>query len=497
MTDTLIVGGGTAGCVLAARLSADPEHTVRLLEAGSVGLAPEGFPAALLDATRLPIGADAAWLWRYPVTLADDGAAVMGDIVRGKIFGGSGAVNGSYFVRATAADFAAWSRVLGSSTAWSFDAVLPAYRRSERDLDFGDQPWHGRSGPIPVRRNKNPVPLSEHFATACAALGFPEIPDLNGPAGATAGLGRVPCSTDDGKRVSTASAYLLPALGRPNLTVQAATSVLRLRFHGTRAVGVDVWHDGRADTLWADHIVLSAGAIESATLLLRSGIGNSEQLRALDIPVVHAAPVGAWFTDHPEIGLEYRAGPAERATVPLEYVLELDDIEIRPYTVAFTPGAQRLGIALMRPSSAGVLRLRSADPAVPPVIEHRYLSAEHDRTRLRAAVGTATEVLHEMSATPRTEPMPQQPATAAAWLHANLGTSQHLSGTCRMGPAGDERAVVDESGRVHGVAGLTVADLAVVPVPLSRGPQATAVLIAEHLADDLRRSGGGRTSQSL
>ncbi|MFI9401555.1 mycofactocin system GMC family oxidoreductase MftG [Nocardia sp. NPDC052316] len=497
MTDTLIVGGGTAGCVLAARLSADPEHTVRLLEAGSIGIAPDGFPAALLDATRLPIGADAAWLWRYPVTLADDGVAVMGNIVRGKLFGGSGAVNGSYFVRATAADFAAWSRVLGSSTAWSSDAVLPGYRRSERDLDFGDQPWHGRFGPIPVHRTKYPVPLSERFATACAALGFPEIADLNQPGGATDGVGPVPCSTEDGERVSTAAAYLLPALGRPNLTVQAATSVLRLRFRDNRAVGVDVWHDGRADTRWADRIVLSAGAIESATLLLRSGIGDPEQLRALGIPVVHAAPVGAWFTDHPEIGLEYRPGPAGRATVPLEYVLELDDVEIRPYTAAFTPGAQRLGVALMRPSSAGVLRLRSADPAVPPVIEHRYLSAEHDRTRLRAAVGTATEVLHEMSAALRTDPMPPQPAAAAAWLHANLGTSQHLSGTCRMGRADDEQAAVDEYGRVHGVVGLTVADLSVVPVPLSRGPQATAVLIAERLADDLCRSSGSGTSQSL
>ncbi|WP_378734189.1 mycofactocin system GMC family oxidoreductase MftG [Nocardia brasiliensis] len=482
MTDTLIVGGGTAGCVLAARLTEQPDHTVRLLEAGPMWVAPDGFPAELLDATRMPIGASAPWLWRYPVTLADDGVAVRGNIVRGKVIGGSGAVNGSYFVRATAADFAAWSAESGSSQAWSFDSVLSEYCRSERDLDFGDQPWHGGSGPIPVRRTANPVPLSEQFAIACAAVGFPAIPDLNAPAGAADGVGPVPCNTDSGRRVSTASGYLLPVLSRPNLTVQSATSVLRIRFHGTAAVGVDVLREGRTETVWADRIVLSAGAIESAALLLRSGIGNPEQLRALDIPVVHPAPVGAWFTDHPEIGLEYRLRTPERATVPLEYVLASGDVEIRPYTVAFTPGVQRLGVALMRPRSAGVLRLRSADPAVPPVIEHNYLSAEHDRARLRDAVATASAVLHRMSAELLTERIPESPQQAGAWLRANLATSQHLSGTCRMGPATDDRAVVDERCRVHGVTGLSVVDLAVVPVPLSRGPQATTVMIAEKAA---------------
>ncbi|MFI7001702.1 mycofactocin system GMC family oxidoreductase MftG [Nocardia sp. NPDC050175] len=484
MTDTLIVGGGTAGCVLAARLSENPDHTVRLLEAGRLWRAPDGFPAELLDATSLPVGADAPWLWRYPVTLSDAGVA--GNIVRGKVIGGSGAVNGSYFVRATAADFEAWSRELDSSKMWSFDSVLPAYCRSERDVDFGDHPWHGRSGPIPVRRSTNPAPLSEQFATACAAVGFPAISDLNASSDAD-GVGAVPCNIEDSRRVSTASGYLLPALARPNLTVQEATTVVRIRFRGTRAVGVDVMRDDRTETIWADHIVLSAGAIESAALLLRSGIGNAEHLRALDILVVRPAPVGAWFTDHPEIGLEYRLDAPEQATVPLEYVLELDDIEIRPYTVAFTPGVQRLGIALMRPQSAGVLRLRSADAAIPPVIEHRYLSAEHDRTRLRGAIATAAEVLHRMSAQSRTDPMPQPPKSADAWLHANLATSQHLSGTCRMGRADDDRAVVDELCRVHGLTGLSVIDLSVVPVPLSRGPQATTVMIAENVADHLGR----------
>ncbi|AFU05567.1 mycofactocin dehydrogenase MftG [Nocardia brasiliensis] len=485
MTDTLIVGGGTAGCVLAARLSEHPDHTVRLLEAGPVWRAPAEVPARLRDATRLPVEADAPWLWRYPIALAAaDSAEQTGNIVRGRAIGGSSAVNGSYFVRAGPADFAAWSQVLNGANTWSFDAVLSAYRRSEHDLDFGDRRWHGRSGPIPVRRTADPIPLSEEFANACVVAGFPLLSDLNAP-GATDGVGRVPCNIADGVRTSTALAYLLPALNRPNLTVHGDTSALRIVFRGTRAIGVDVLRAGRTETVWADRIVLSAGAIETAALLLRSGVGDAEQLRASGIPVVHPAPVGAWCTDHPEIGLEYRMPAPARAAVALEYALAVDDLEFRPYTVAFTPGTYRLGVALMRPESAGTVRLRAPDPATPPDIRLGYLRAERDRARLRTAVDLAMDLLHGMSAQPRTDPMPRTPAQADAWLRANLATSQHLSGTCRMGPPDDERAVVDERCRVHGVTGLSIVDLSVVPVPLSRGPQATVVMIAEHAATHL------------
>ncbi|WP_328406517.1 mycofactocin dehydrogenase MftG [Nocardia sp. NBC_00403] len=493
MADTLIVGGGTAGCVLAARLSENPEHTVRLLEAGPVWATAAEMPTDLLDATRLPVGQGSPWLWTYPVTLATDdiGNEVAGNIVRGRVIGGSGAINGSYFVRATAADFAAWSSEIAATT-WSFDAVLPFYRRLEHDHDFGDRPWHGRTGPVPVRRIATPVPLSAEFAAACAAAGVPEVADLNAPPGTgpADGIGRVPCSIENGRRVSTGWAYLLPASARPNLTVVGGIQVTRIEFRGTRAIGVEFLRDGVIGTMSADRIVLCAGAIESAALLLRSGIGGVEQLRTLDIPVRHPAPVGIGFSDHPEIGIEYRLDPPLRTpeTVPLEYVLSLDDIEIRPYTVAFTPGVQRLGVALMRPHAEGVMRLRSPDPVVSPHIDHRYLSAAHDRNRLREAVGTATELLRRISAARVSNPIPESSGAAAdRWLWANLATSQHLSGTCRMGRAHDERAVVDELCRVHGVTGLSVVDLSIVPVPLSRGPQATTVLIAERAADYLSR----------
>lgn len=502
MVDTLIVGGGTAGCVLAARLSEDPDHRVRLLEAG-----PAAAPPDLRDATRLPGASESPWLWRYPVRLT---TATAGSIVRGRVIGGSGVVNGGYFARATAADFAAWSRVFGAGPAWSFDAVLPSFQRSERDLDFGDQPGHGAAGPIPVRRcvparsspgggaasprrdpaaEHGPAPVSAEFVRAATALGFPEIEDLNAVAAPVTGIGRVPCNVENGSRVDTGSAYLRPALTRPNLTVTAGILVVRIRFDGSRAIGVDGIRDGRNITLWADRIVLCAGAVESAALLLRSGIGDPGRLRALDITVRQAAPVGHRFDDHPEIGIEYRrTAPNSGAdTVPLEYVLELDDLEIRPYTVRFTPGTHRLGVAAMRPHSSGVLRLRSADPLVPPELGYRYLSAAHDRRRLREGVEVADALLAELPISRVTERAPAAGPALDAWLRANLTTSQHLSGTCRMGPAGDPAAVVDERCRVHGVAGLSVADLSVIPVPLSRGPQATVVMLAERVSGFLAR----------
>ncbi|MFE6919902.1 mycofactocin system GMC family oxidoreductase MftG [Nocardia sp. NPDC057663] len=462
MTSTLVVGAGSAGCVVAARLSADPAHTVLVLEAGPVWASAAELPAPLLDPGHLPVGPDSGVVWRYP-----------GNIVRGKLIGGSGAINGSYFVRPTADDFAAWSAA-ADSALWSFDAVLPVLHELENDRDFGAEPGHGDAGPIPVRRTVDPAPVSAEFAERCAAAGFAEIADLNalpgtGPAD---GCGRVPLALAGDRRAGPALTHLYPALARPNLTVIGATTVTRLALRGSRVVGVD-WVRGRErGTAFADRVIVCAGAIESAALLIRSGIGPESQLRSLGVPIVLPAPVGAWCTDHPEIGIEYPGPTPASTTVALEYVLELDDLELRPYTPMFTPGLRRLGVALMYPEATGELTLGSADPAVPARIDQGYLRSARDRDRLRAGVEVATRVL---GLPPR--------AVDDAWLRAHLGTSQHLSGTCRMGPPGDPRAVVDECGRVHGIECLTIADLSVVPVPLHRGPQAAVVLLATLIAD--------------
>lgn len=474
MTRTLVVGAGSAGCVLAARLSADPGHQVLVLEAGPVWPTPAAIPAELLDPGHLPVGPESTVVWRYP-----------GNLVRGKLIGGSGAINGSYFIRPPAADLAAWSTVAGSPR-WSYDALAPYFRELEHDLDFGSDPGHGDHGPIPVQRITDPTPFTAEFAERCAAAGHTEIADLNAtaePARADGrsgggyspvGFGRVPLALSRGQRRGPALTHLYPALDRPNLTVTGATTVTRVLLRGTRAVGVE-WARGRErGTTHADRVILCAGAIESAALLLRSGIGPERQLRSLGLPVVHSAPVGSWCTDHPEIGLEFPGQPPAHPTVALEYVLELDAIELRPYTPAFTPGLRRLGVALMRPESTGELTLTSADPSVPPRMDQGYLRTAHDRARLRAGVELAADLFELRPGTIDDD-----------WLREHLGTSQHLSGTCRMGPPDDPRAVVDEQGRAHGIDDLMVVDLSIVPVPLSRGPQVTVVTLAAAIADQL------------
>ncbi|WP_446225541.1 GMC family oxidoreductase N-terminal domain-containing protein [Nocardia sp. IBHARD005] len=505
MTSTLIIGAGSAGCVLAARLSADPARSVRVFEAGPVYRTMGELPVELLDPGHLPVGPESRVVWRYP-----------GNLVRGKLIGGSGSINGSYFIRPPAADFAAWSAVAGPR--WSFESVLPVFCDLEHDLDFGNAPGHGVAGPIPISRTSDFTAFSAEFAERCAAAGFTEIPDLNTPTGFeqprstpsksggcirqkrppilgspgvpdveparfadvfarlganhTEGFGTVPLAVSRGRRAGPAFTHLYPAMGRPNLTVTSDTMVTRLVLRGTRVIGVE-WARGRErGRTYADQTVLCAGAVESAALLIRSGIGPEPLLRSLGVPIVRPAPVGAWCTDHPEIGVEFPDDEPGEPAVPLEYVLEIGDLELRPYTPMFTPGLRRIGVALMHPESTGELTLVSADPTVPAHVDQRYLRSERDRARLRDGVALTADLLGR-----RIGPIDD------AWLHANLGTSQHLSGTCRMGPAHDERAVVDEQGRVHGIEALTVADLSVVPVPLGRGPQATTVMLAAAIAD--------------
>ncbi|UGT64567.1 mycofactocin system GMC family oxidoreductase MftG [Nocardia asteroides] len=472
--DTLVVGAGTAGCVVAARLSADPAHTVLVLEAGPVWATPALAPPGLLDAATLPLDPAAPWLRHYPAVLGyADGVPVAATLVRGAALGGSGAVNGAYFIRPPAADLAAWSAQVGDDS-WSAAALAPVFAAIERDLDFGSAPYHGTDGPIPVRR---PAAPDDPFTAAALAAGFPTVPDWNAPDAPATGVGPVPCSLDGPLRADTGSRYLLPALSRPNLALRGGTQVTGLLIERGRVAGVRT----ETETMRAGRVVLCAGAIESAALLLRSGIGPPDELRAAGIEPMLAAPVGLHCADHPEIGLDYRAAVRRPGAVALETVLELDGVEVRPYALEFAPGVRRIGVALMRPATTGTLRLRAADPRVPPVIEHNHLAAAADRRAMRDGLGGAAELLSGMAGARASAQPP-----AAAGLPAILTTSQHLAGSCRMGRQDDNHAVVDRMGRLYGLDDLWIADLSIVPVPLSRGPQAMVVALAELIAAGLR-----------
>lgn len=439
-----------------------------VLEAGPTLTDPE-LLAQATNGLQLPIGVGSPLAVRYLTRLTDRHALQL-PIVRGSTVGGSGAINGGYFCRGLRRDFDR-----AAIPGWAWSDVLSHFLAIETDLDF-DGPAHGDSGPIPVRRTHEMTGTTELFIAASERAGFSWIADLNdcGPE-LVSGVGAVPLNIVDGVRIGSGVGYLLPALGRPNLTLLAATRAARLRFSGAGVVGVDAIGPEGPVSLSADRIVLCAGAIQSAHLLMLSGIGDESMLRAAGVPLVAPLPVGMFCSDHPEWVL-----PTNWTVAPGRPVVEVilstaDGLEIRPYTGGFVamtgdgtaghPDWPHIGVALMAPRSRGRITLTSPDPSAAPRIEHRYDSEPNDVAALRRG----SELARELAGTATHVGSP-------VW-----STSQHLCASAPMGAEGDPRAVVDHRCRVRGVDNLWVIDGSVLPMVTSRGPHATIVMLA-HLA---------------
>jgi predicted dehydrogenase (TIGR03970 family) len=468
-SDVLIVGAGSAGSVLAERLSADSGCRLTVVESGP-GPSDPRVRRQITDGLRLPIGAASSVVRRYPTTLTDNPKR-HAQIMRGAVVGGSGAVNGGYFCRGLPSDFDGWGL-----PGWTWADVLPHFRAIETDLDF-DTAVHGSDGPILVRRVSEFDGCTASFVRSATESGFDWIGDLNGGTSAASppGVGAVPLNINGGTRAGPGGAYLQPAVNRSNLNLMTNTRVRRVRIVNDKAVGVDCVGPDGAIHLTADRIVLCAGAIGSAHLLMLSGIGPQGMLRSAGVDVVADSPVGAAFVDHPEWVLPV-GWSASHGLPPLEAILTTSDgLEIRPYTAGF--GAMvsgrrddpadrpHIGVTLMQPRSRGALTLRSADPEVPPLIDHHYDSEPDDVAALAAGSDLARELA---SSTTDVGPV--------SW-----STSQHLSGTAPMGD-GDE-AVLDAQCRVRGIDGLSVIDGSVLPMITSRGPHATIVMIGHRAVE--------------
>jgi predicted dehydrogenase (TIGR03970 family) len=511
--DFIIVGAGTAGAILAARLSEDPRRSVLLIEAGpdypGVDSLPEKLKWGLLTAADiLPSDHD----WGF-VGRATAEAEPMG-VPRGKVVGGSSAVNGQIFLRGIPEDYDGWA-ALGNSE-WSFEKVLPFFRRLERDLDFGGE-FHGAEGPIPIRRSPHVawLPPQVAFVEACRAAGFPESPDHNAPH--VSGVGPTPLNNLDGVRWSTGVGYLDPCRNRANLTLKPDCLVHRVLFDGDRATGVVLQSGGETSAVYGEEIILSAGAIGSPHLLLLSGVGPAEQLRAAGIPIQADLPgVGQNLRDHPHVYALWRqsAGCAMNPDLPRYEVLLRctapgsplrNDLQILMVSFATgrvdrggdgrTPAGIVIQPVLNLAAGKGELRLQSADPTVQPLLDFNFLADPFDRRRLRDALRlclrlaehAAFRVILDARLAPTDEALASDEALDA-WMMREVSTTNHISGTCKMGPAADPMAVVDQFGRVHGLNGLRVVDASIMPDCIRANTNATTMMIGERMAELIARS---------
>jgi choline dehydrogenase len=509
--DVVIIGAGSAGNVLATRLSEDKERSVLLLEAGpdypDFNRLPDDL--RLGNSTTAAIAGPHTWGF-FGTANAHQSEPMM--VPRGKVTGGTSAINGQVVLRGVPEDYDAWAD--WGNDAWSYRQVLPYFRKMETDLDeAGD--FHGSYGPLPVRRHKREhwLPMQEAFFRACVEAGFPEDWDMNSP-GST-GVGPYPMNNRDGVRVSTAIAYLNLARHRLNLTIRANVQVSRILFDGTRAAAVVADSGGERFIVDAGEIVLSAGAVASPHLLMLSGVGPAAQLRELGIPLVHDLPgVGQNYRDHPFIPIMLRVrddylpeARSPRLQVGLRYTTpgssSRNDMQLMPswftdprggVTVEGDPLGVRFVAILESAVGAGEIRLTSADPYVQPSLDYRFLSEPWDRERMRQAVRLAVRLSEHPAfrgiITERISPTDTDLASDDAldrWLLANVSTAHHLAGTCKMGPASDPLAVVDQYGHVRGLSGLRVVDASIMPDVVRANTNATVIMMAERVADWIKQ----------
>jgi choline dehydrogenase len=513
--DYVIVGAGSAGCVLANRLSEDPGVRVTLIEAGGKGKHPNiTIPAAFAKQFKTKLD------WDYatdPEPHCDNRSLY---IPRGKGLGGSSNMNAMLYVRGRPLDYDLWEQQ--GATGWGWDAVWPYFVKAEDNVR-GASEFHGVGGPVRVEEQRSPRRLTGRIMQAVENAGVPRIADYNGPE--QDGVSPVQVFQKGGKRWSAADAYLRPVMDRPNLTVLTKKQVTGIELQGSRAVGVKL---AGGDVVRAEReVIVAAGAIGSPQLLLLSGIGPAEQLRAVGVPVAHDLPgVGENLQDHPFLTLVWETTlgdslyGADKPKPLLEWVLRKSGpltstvaeafafVRSRPGLPAadlqfhFAPAyfvdhgneefdghAMTLGPVLVAPKSRGHLRLRSADPNDKPRIVTNSLAEREDLDAFVAGVKLAREWAQTapLSAETGREFYPgsevQDDEQIEAWVRAHLELLYHPSGTCRMGAADDDQAVLDPQLRVRGVEGLRVADASVFPVIPGGNTNAPTMMVAERAAD--------------
>jgi choline dehydrogenase-like flavoprotein len=517
VADYVIVGAGSAGCVLAARLSEDPDARVILIEAGGPDTAPEiHIPAALGQLQ----GSQHDWDYISLPEPGMDGRLVR--LPRGKTLGGSSSINAMIYIRGNRADYDGWAAE--GAPGWSFGDVLPYFRKSEAN-ERGEDQFHGAFGPLSVCEGRSRNPMMDAFVQAGLEAGYPANRDFNGEG--QDGVGYYQVTQRNGMRCSTAAAYLHPGASRPNLRVLTGALATRILFEGRRAIGVEIARDGALQTIRAEReTILAAGAYNSPQLLMLSGIGPAADLATLQMPVLADHPVGLGLQDHPTVwmcwltnteSLMTAATPANADLLQKEgrgplssnvaeaggffrtrQDLEAPDIQYHAIAAMFadllgspaTAHAITIGPCLLKPTSRGKVALRNANPTAKPLIVHNYYATAEDRRSMIEGVtiglGLADRpALKALITAPYR--IPKSDAEADIWDFVQRGTwtTYHPTSTCAIGP------VVDATLKVNGFEGLRVVDASVMPSVVRGNTNAPVIMIAERAADLIRGEAAG------